>query len=262
MTTELILSLIFIIAFGFAIPYFHFKAESKLGKSEPKSNINEFEFRDRYKKYQLFSVLLLLILLPILGVIGYFLYSLIIRIFLNNNCSETVIYPADYAPFYLSVISVMICADVIIFSLYRKLLKDKYVEFIRYYNTTYKMNMKTFFYKFRTRFVFPVLLILVIIASNWYIKIDDYKVTVNKPLSFNEITYPLNSLTKILDVAKVKVPAGNIKESQYYALKFDNNIVRFDMVGCFPNVRNDIKNAVLFLSEKTKIPITKIDYLN
>jgi len=34
------------------------------------------------------------------------------------------------------------------------------------------------------------------------------------------------------------------------------------MVGGFPNIKDDIRKAVFFISEKTKIPITKIDYLN
>ncbi len=261
MVYHAILALVLITMFGFVIPYFHMLFDNKLGQLNSDSNRKVSENDSRYQKMQGLAILLLLVLCGVLAFGSYQIFALLFNALGIENDFTPDLYPAIKYPLYFSVMSVILCGDVIIFGVFRKILGDKYAEFVIYYNTKYGFNAKRILYRFKTLLVFPMLLILTILKSNWCYTLTEGELNVNPFFSISRESYPLVTLSNIYQVKNSKAPNGRVHELNYYALKFDDIIIKLDMIGSFPNVKGAIQNRITKLSKDVNKPIEQIEHL-
>ena len=261
MISALIPGIVLFVLFGIIMPLA--KSRYSINNTQNQTGKTLDQLKKEYKRYQLFSVILTLMLIPTLSYFTYHLFVLIessIPLAVNND--SIIVTPARSIFIIIIIFTTIINIDVVSFFLLKLLLKDRFLEFEYYYNSTYGFNTRRFMRSFKLYFVAPLFLILFFLGSNWYVEFSNDQIAINKFLSLSEIQYSIKDVSEIYKVAKRKALNGNIKGNEHYAIKFYNEDVWLsDMAISFPSTKLGFEQGIKKLTKLTDKPIKSIDYL-
>lgn len=216
------------------------------------------ELRRKYAKTSVLMLFLNLLTWPLCGTLWYYLFQVIVNAKINSlHGSVFLLYETTGLWVVLSLFLGMISSVTILFWALKLILKHNYGEYLIFYNMCYGFDALK-----ALRGISILVCIVTLTAStlglNWYTQFTESELVVNSLWSFREVKYTYSRIVEISYMANRKAPNGNIVDNPHFKIRFDDEYTWSSNLYGPENCQNaSIEEILIFLSEKSNIPITK-----
>lgn len=191
-----------------------------VSKSKHVSNKTFAQLRSAYLGFDLRLIGLSLILTILFTYLLYQLLSLISDFRLSTIEDAKILIKPDTSILLLpAMFNGMLAAALTATSIGKHQLKEKWSEFMAYYNLKYKFNYERAMV-YVLRLISILVIPLTILSLDFYTSFGEKHVKFNRLLGFGTKTYLYTEVSALTRVLKVKAPNGNILAEPHTVIRF------------------------------------------
>jgi len=152
----------------------------------------------------------------------------------------------------------MVCADLPMTAILKRMLGDEYADFHRYQALKYQMNPERVSRVLMTG-VGALCGIAVLLGLNWYVVVTEREFVVNRFLSLTEERYAISSIETIRTAPTLIAPNGNVVSRREYVVRFSGG-ARWSTSDSPADLDEDAKASLMQrLSGSSGVAIEEVD---